>query len=126
MAAQYRVSTDLPHPRSPGARLEFAIMSTSSSSISISSPADVADILTPDACEFLAQLQQEFGERRLHLLAARDARRRELADLEPGAPFDFPAETAHIRDDVWAVAPAPKDLNDRRVEITGPVDRKMM
>ena len=87
-------------------------------------PTEAADrVLTPDALEFLATLEHEFGGRRRELLAARDARQAEIASgVRPG----FSGETAEVRQGDWRVAPAPPDLNDRRVEITGPAERKMM
>ncbi len=86
-------------------------------------PVDRADeILTPDALAFVAQLQRRFGVRRDELLAARRARREEVART---GRLDFLASTASIREGDWTVAPAPADLQDRRVEITGPTDRKM-
>src|SRR5215472_13496001 len=82
-----------------------------------------AEILTPEAMAFLAELQRRFGAERERLLA----RRAELqAKLDEGWKPDFLAETRSIRDGAWTVAPLPKDLLDRRVEITGPVDRKMV
>ena len=83
-------------------------------------------VLTPEALAFVAELHRAFDERRQEILARRAERRRELAAHPPGAPLDFPAETARVRDADWQVAPSPADLTDRRVEITGPVDRKMM
>ena len=87
--------------------------------------ADYSEILTPEAVAFVARLQRAFGARRLELLAKRDARQREL-DL--GVLPDFLPETAAIRNDpAWRVKPVLNaDLQDRRVEITGPVDRKMV
>jgi malate synthase len=82
-----------------------------------------AEILTPEAIAFLVGLQRAHNARRLELLAARAVRQ---AALDAGAKPDFLAETAHIRDAEWTVAPLPADLLDRRVEITGPVDRKMI
>jgi malate synthase len=82
-----------------------------------------ARVLTPEALAFVAELQREFGATRESLLERRATRRAELA---AGAPLAFPAETAEVRQATWFVAPAPRDLLDRRVEITGPVDRKMM
>jgi malate synthase len=83
-----------------------------------------AAILTGDALELVADLQRTFGGRREELLAARAARQeRLLAGELPG----FPEETRAIReDDSWRVAESPPDLQDRRVEITGPTDRKMV
>jgi malate synthase len=81
-------------------------------------------ILTPDALGFLASLHRSFEDRRQELLAARRTRQ---ASFDAGALPDFLPETAPVRDDPsWRVAPAPADLQDRRVEITGPVEPKMM
>jgi malate synthase len=81
------------------------------------------EILTPEAVGFLATLQREFGARRQQLLAARAKRQQELSS---GGMLDFLPETAEIRaDDAWRVAPPAPGLEDRRVEITGPTDRKM-
>jgi malate synthase len=82
-----------------------------------------ARVLTPEALDFLALLQREFDDRRRALL---DARRARDARIAAGGRYDFLAETAHVREGDWRVAPAPADLDDRRVEITGPVDRKML
>ncbi|WP_448073154.1 malate synthase A [Georgenia yuyongxinii] len=82
-----------------------------------------AQILTPAALAFLAELHTRFAPRRADLLADRQDRRRRLAD---GATLDFLAQTAHIRQDPsWQVAPPAPGLEDRRVEITGPTERKM-
>ena len=83
-------------------------------------------ILTADALAFLAELHRSFDARRREVVAGRSERRRALGSHPAGAPLDFPAETAHVREAEWQVAPSPADLTDRRVEITGPVDRKMM
>ncbi len=80
-------------------------------------------ILTPEALDFLVELESEFGDRRLELLQRRDERQ---AHFNLGERPGFLAETADIRDADWTVRPAPADLQDRRVEITGPVDRKMV
>ena len=80
-------------------------------------------ILTPQAMEFVGRLQHEFGAKREELL---ERRRSRLATLMRGERLDFLSETAGIREGNWKVASAPTDLDDRRVEITGPVDRKMM
>jgi malate synthase len=79
-------------------------------------------VLTPDALQFLAGLANEFEPRRQEILAARRERATRLA---VGARLDFLPETASVRESDWRVAPAPADLNDRRVEITGPADPKM-
>ncbi|HQY64586.1 MAG: malate synthase A [Myxococcales bacterium] len=80
-------------------------------------------VLTPAALAFVADLARTFGPRIREILAARVARR---ARMEAGATFDFLPESAGIRAADWTVAPLPPDLLDRRVEITGPVDRKMV
>ena len=80
-------------------------------------------VLTPEALGLLADLHEQFSGRRRALLAARSQR---AARLRAGERLDFLAETASIRDGVWRVEPPPADLADRRVEITGPTDRKMM
>jgi malate synthase len=80
-------------------------------------------ILTPDALAFVGELEKKFGAERRRLLAARKARQ---AKFDAGELPDFLPETAKIRSAEWRVAPAPADLQDRRVEITGPVDRKMI
>ncbi|MCC6313748.1 MAG: malate synthase A [Thermomicrobiales bacterium] len=80
-------------------------------------------ILSAEALAFVADLHREFAVPRLELLAARHERQ---AAIDAGAGLDFLKETAPVRDSEWQVAPAPADLNDRRVEITGPCDRKMV
>ena len=80
-------------------------------------------ILTPEASQFLTRLAQKFEPRRQELLARRKVRQQQL---DAGGLPDFVPETAHIRESEWTVAPIPHDLRDRRVEITGPVDRKMI
>ncbi|MBP2476206.1 malate synthase [Crossiella equi] len=80
------------------------------------------EILTPAALEFVAGLHQAFGARRKELLARR-AERRAAAAQDHG--LDFLPETREIRESEWRVAEAPADLRDRRVEITGPTERKM-
>ena len=82
-----------------------------------------AEILTPEALAFVAKLQRAFGARRLESLARRQARQ---AALDRGEPLDFLPDTKHIRESDWTCAPIPADLHDRRVEITGPTDRKMV
>jgi malate synthase len=85
--------------------------------------APASEILTGPAIDFLEALARNFEERRRDLLGAR-VRRQQTFDQ--GALPDFLPETASIREAEWTVAPIPKDLLDRRVEITGPVDRKMV
>jgi malate synthase len=81
------------------------------------------DVLTSEAIEFLTLLQREFGGEREELLAARKARAQRLRE---GELPDFLDETRSVREGDWRVPPAPADLADRRVEITGPTDRKMV
>src|SRR6476659_3272651 len=99
-----------------------------SSSLTIAAPEHpgAEAILTAEALAFVAELHRAFDARRRDVVARRSERRRQLASHPAGAPLDFPAETAHVREAEWQVAPSPADLSDRRVEITGPVDRKMM
>jgi malate synthase len=80
------------------------------------------DVLTPEATDFLARLQREFEPRRQEILAERRARG---ARVSAGERLDFLPDTADVRAADWSVAPAPADLDDRRVEITGPAEAKM-
>ena len=89
----------------------------------VSSHDPESDILTPGAAEFLRSLDRRFESRRIDLLCERTVRQRQY-DL--GKLPRFPAETSHIREAQWTVAPIPEDLLDRRVEITGPAERKMV
>jgi malate synthase len=82
-----------------------------------------AEVLTPLALQLVASLHRRFNARRLELLAARASRQQEL---DAGALPDFLSETADVRAGDWRIAAVPADLQDRRVEITGPVDRKMV
>src|ERR1700691_3602025 len=82
-----------------------------------------AEILTPKALEFLGALASNFEAERQRLLAARVTRAEALLK---GKLYDFLPETASVRQSEWRVAPIPADLQDRRIEITGPVDRKMV
>ena len=84
---------------------------------------DFAEILTPDALRFVATLARAFEARREELLQKRVQRQ---AELDAGKLPAFLPETAAIRAATWTIAPLPQDLQDRRVEITGPVDRKMV
>ena len=81
------------------------------------------EVLTPDALLFLADLERRFGPQRRILLENRKLQQERFDDSE--LPTQ-PVETKHIRNSMWEVAPCPPALQDRRVEITGPVDRKMM
>jgi malate synthase len=80
-------------------------------------------ILTPDALALVAKLHRAFEPRRQELLAKRAERSKRL---DAGERPDFLAETKHIREGNWTIAPIPNDLQCRRVEITGPVERKMI
>ena len=81
------------------------------------------EILTPEALAFVEKLQRKFNARRLELLAARVEKQKQI---DSGKLPDFLPETKAIREGEWVAAPIPADLQDRRVEITGPVDRKMI
>ena len=83
----------------------------------------VEEVLTPEALAFIADLHRQFNPTRRERLAARAERQ---AAINAGAELGFPTETASIRAAAWQVASTPADLNDRRVEITGPTERKMM
>jgi malate synthase len=93
--------------------------------VNISGPvsAEVAEILTPEALAFVAKLHRAFDDRRQSLLQRRVERQ---AEFDAGKKPDFLPETAEIRNSEWTVAPIPADLQDRRTEITGPTDRKMV
>lgn len=82
-----------------------------------------AEILTPEALEFVLALQRNFNEQRKALLAKREERQKQI---DAGQLPDFLPETRSIRESEWKVASLPADLLDRRVEITGPVERKMI
>ena len=86
-------------------------------------PIEARDILNPGALSLLSMLQRRFNPRRIGLLDKRAGRQKAL---DGGMRPDFLSETATIRAADWKVAPVPEDLLDRRVEITGPVDRKMI
>ena len=83
----------------------------------------VDDVLTADAVSFLTDLEREFGEHRRELLVRRAER---LQRLTNGELPDFLPDTAGVREGDWRIAPFPDEIADRRVEITGPVDRKMV
>ncbi len=84
---------------------------------------EYAEILTPEALAFVVKLQRTFNKRRLELLAARVERQKQI---DAGQLPDFLPETKAVREGDWVAAPIPADIQDRRVEITGPVDRKMI
>ncbi|MGH2508521.1 MAG: malate synthase, partial [Ktedonobacteraceae bacterium] len=98
---------------------------TSQGGIEITGPISpaFAQILTPEALHFVATLTRAFAPRRAELLQKRVQRQ---AEIDAGKLPDFLPETASIRQGNWTIAPEPADLQDRRVEITGPVDRKMV
>src|SRR5581483_8566736 len=100
-------------------------MSTIPAGIDIKAPVppEFAQILTPEALALVAKLHRAFEPRRQELLARRGVRQQEL---DAGKRPDFLPETKKIRDGDWTIAPIPKDLECRRVEITGPVERKMI
>lgn len=81
------------------------------------------EVLTPDVLEFLAILHRRFNGRRLELLAARAERQKRF---DTGEKPSFLEETRSVRESNWRVAPVPPDLQDRRVEITGPTNRRMV
>jgi len=85
--------------------------------------AEFAQILTPQALDFVAKLHRTFESRRQELLARRAARQKEF---DAGKLPDFLPETRQVRENDWKIAGQPKDMLDRRVEITGPTDRKMV
>ena len=81
------------------------------------------EVLTREALRFLGRLHEEFEERRQELLQARGGFR---ATLNSGRSPEYPSESRSVRESEWSVPPPPADLKDRRVEITGPTDRKMI
>jgi len=103
------MNTPLPLP--PGVEIRTA------------TPGEYAAILTPQALAFVAKLARKFEGRRRELMAARVRRQ---AEFDAGKLPDFLPATRSVRETEWTVAPAPRDLQDRRVEITGPTDRKMV
>src|SRR5262245_25113095 len=80
-------------------------------------------VMTPAALSFVAKLHRAFEPRRQESLARRETRQREF---DAGKLPDFLPETAPVRERDWTIAPQPKDMLDRRVEITGPTDRKIV
>jgi malate synthase len=91
--------------------------------VDVLAPAPVDGVLTDDALAFVGALHERFEPRRRELLAARAERRKRIA---AGETLGFLPETRAVREGDWQVARPPADLEDRRVEITGPVDRKMI
>jgi malate synthase len=98
-------------------------MSAFPDGVNFTGPVTHPDVLTSEAVAFLAKLHRAFNERRLDLLNARVLRQ---TRIDAGEKPDFLPETAAIRESEWTIASLPADLQDRRVEITGPVDRKMI
>lgn len=84
---------------------------------------EYSKVLTPPALKFIQNLEREFGERRRELLKKRIERQ---AEIDIGVIPNFLTSTKHIRETAWKVASIPRDLLDRRVEITGPTERKMI
>ena len=91
--------------------------------LSGASRAEYAGILSPEALAFVAGLSRKFETRRREMMQRRQSRQ---AGFDAGSLPDFLPETRAIRDGDWTVGPVPPDLQDRRVEITGPTDRKMV
>ncbi len=114
-------------PEGVGSKIEGMMLNPTlkTEEIQITAPMnrDYETVLTGDALRFLAALSHKFEGRRRELLAARSSRQ---TRLDAGEMPDFLPETAAVRAGDWKVAPIPADLQDRRVEITGPVDRKMI
>lgn len=81
------------------------------------------NILTPEALDFIEKLHTRFNQRRVKLLERRQVRQKEI---DAGKKLDFLPETKEIRESDWTIAPLPEDMKDRRVEITGPTNRKML
>ena len=105
--------------------IHLGIQQTTKPTIEIkgSKNASTEKILTPDALQFIATLQLRFNERRKVLLEQREERQKQL---DEGTALNFLDETKEIRESDWTIATLPEDLQDRRVEITGPVTRKMV
>jgi malate synthase len=103
----------------------MAVSSRTMSGLEVRGPtgAEHEAVLTPEALDFVASLVRDFGGRRDQLLATRRERQRRF---DAGERPDFLAETKTVREGTWTVAKVPKELLDRRVEITGPADRKMI
>src|ERR1044071_2731275 len=105
--------------------MHTSVLNVESSDVQIGGrvTSEFAAILTPEALEFVAKLHRRFEPRRQELLARRAARQKEF---DRGVLPDFLAETKKVRDAEWTIAAQPKDMLDRRGEITGPTDRKMV
>ena len=98
-------------------------METNCRASSVSISANPSDILTEDALQFVSKLHGHFNPTRIKLLENRKNRQ---AELDQGVKPDFLSDTEFVRNGNWKITPVPADLQDRRVEITGPVDRKMI
>ena len=98
-------------------------MATQGISIAAECPEGCSQILSPEAVAFVASLARNFCARRDEMLQARVVRQ---AGIDKGGSLDFLPETRHIREGDWSVADIPPDLRDRRTEITGPTERKMV
>ena len=100
-------------------------MATALEGVEVRGPVEgrFAEILTREALDFVAGLQREFNPTRERLLRKRPERQ---AEIDAGGSLDFLPATRGVREGEWRVAPVPADLQDRRVEITGPTDRKMV
>ncbi len=96
---------------------------TTKSGIDCAHTVETAGVLSPHALEFVAKLERAFGQRRRDLLMARQARQ---VEIDNGKLPEFVECTAQIRESDWTIAPIPKHLEKRWVEITGPTDRKMV
>ncbi|MFJ6134984.1 malate synthase A [Kitasatospora sp. NPDC092286] len=118
------MATDQGPSRSPGPGVPPDALSAAPA-VTVAGPRvhRAEEVLTPEAVAFVAGLHRAFEGRRQELLARRRARRAEIAEA---GTLDFLPGTAHIRAGDWRVAEAPRALQDRRVEITGPTDRKMV
>ena len=88
--------------------------------------AGATEILSPEALAFVAALHRQFEPARRDVLTRRAARQQRIASRTNANPVEYLPETAAVREAAWSVAPAPSDLDDRRTEITGPAERKMM
>ncbi len=105
--------------------MAISTKAASGSGVRVTGPVtpEFAAILTPEAVDFVAALHRAFSDRRDQLL---EQRRRRQAEIHAGRMPDFLSESKSVREGTWRVAPVPKEIEDRRVEITGPVDRKMV
>jgi len=104
-------------------KLQKQLLMETKSLIKIQSEQQFKEIFTPDLVDFLVELHQNFNNKRLELL---EERRKMQEDFDKGVLPKFLSETEDIRNGDWVCAPIPEDLLDRRVEITGPVNRKMI